>query len=105
MKNTFYVSWKVTSFQRTTVTNFIAIKMVLTVASLRNSERRGITMAMHIPQASTNVITKIYVFCHRTPPLRLYIFLPTKEFFSWKQYLLKTSFSKLKHSVCLVRRQ
>jgi len=61
MRNTFCESWKVTTFQRTTVTNFIALKMVLTAASLCNSERCGITMAVHIPQASTNVITKIYI--------------------------------------------
>lgn len=61
MRNIFCESWKVITFQHTTVTNFIAIKMVLTAAFLRNSERRGITMAMHIPQAFTNVITKIYI--------------------------------------------
>jgi hypothetical protein len=42
---------------------FIAIKMVLTVASLQTLERCGITMAMHIPQASTNVMfTELYIF-------------------------------------------
>ena len=80
MRDTFCESWKVTTFQHTTDTNFIAIKMVLTAASLCNSEKHGTTMAMHIPQASTNVITKIYILSLNSSHTTLH-FLTKQRFF------------------------